>query len=105
VAISRGSAATRSASRILASILKRPRSRIDMQIAIMTSDKGGNFGDVYRRFAIWELAHAYQKHLHKPPNTTNTGRFVKLCESVFPLFEIETAGLDQAVLRRTSSVG
>jgi hypothetical protein len=99
VAVSRVSAASKSASRVLSSVLVHLKSRMDMQIALMRRAAGGNPGNVYRSFAVQRLADAYQVYLCETPTTTNTGRFVKLCESVLPLFEIELDGLDQAVQR------
>jgi hypothetical protein len=100
VAGSRRSAAHNSACGVLSSVLVQLKSRIDTQIALMKSDKGGNPGEVYRRFGIWKLADTYQKHLGERPTTTIGGPFVKLCENVFPLFQIQIDdGLDQAVRR------
>jgi hypothetical protein len=99
VAASRVLAAYNCACRVQSSVLEQLRSPIDIQIALMKSDTGGNPVRIHRRFAIWALADAYHQFLGNPPTTTSTGPFVRLCETVFPLFEIETIGLDQAVQR------
>lgn len=99
VAASRVFAASKNASSVLSSVLRQLKSRIGLQIALMGRAAGGNPGNIYRSFAIQRLADTYHMHLSRAPTTTNTGRFVKLCKSVLPLFEIGLDGLDQVVQR------
>jgi hypothetical protein len=99
VAASRRSAAGGTAARVIVSFLDRLKRRIDSHLQLMRENKGGRPGNVYRRFAIRQLALAYQQHAGKLPTTSVTGPFMKLCEQSLPLLEIELGGLERAVGR------
>jgi hypothetical protein len=65
----------------------------------MDENKGGRPGDIYRRFAIRELADAYEQQVKKHPTMSVTGPFMKLCEQSLPLLGIELDGLERALER------
>jgi hypothetical protein len=99
VAVARRLAARRGASRAIASFLSRLVQRIDLRLRLMNENKGGRPGNIYRHFAIGELADAYEQQVKNPPSTSVTGPFMKLSEQSLPLLGIELDGLEGAVER------
>ena len=93
----RQSASRKHGAIALGVLLETIRDRLDRQLRLMKMNKGGNPGNVYRRYSILELARAYREATGKHPTATATGSFVSLCDAVFPILKITCHGLDKAV--------
>lgn len=99
VASARQKAGVSGADCALALVLSRVKQRIDMHVSLLRQSKGGHPLNFYRSYAIHELADAFQVHMRRRPTPTAGGKFLQLCEQVFPLLGVDTEGLDGAVER------
>ena len=69
----RQSASRKHGAIALGVLLETIRDRLDRQLRLMKMNTGGNPGNVYRRYAILELAGAYREATGKHPTATATG--------------------------------
>jgi hypothetical protein len=101
----RRQAAARGRSKALLSrFVARVRAALTQELEAERQNRGGNPGQVYRRFVIQALESQFQALTGDVAVTTPAGRFALLCSGVLESIGSDTTGLDQAIARELSRV-
>ena len=101
----RQSTARQQGTAVLGQVLGIIRERIEDQLKLMRSHKGGNPGIKYRRYAIGKLAEAYYQATGKQATAAAGNLFVRLCREAFEALGIDEDGMEAAIARELRNPG
>ena len=85
--------------RLVNAVLITISKPVSSQVELERANRGGREQLLYRNYLIQELGRSYQDIFGKPPTTTKTGHFVRLCESVLDAVGLDSTGVEKAVPR------